>query len=116
MSHRPQRGEIWWVEWPVGRGSEQHGRRPSLIVQTNRANEAPSYPNTVVVAISSKGIEAPFHIRLDPSRESGLTVSSYAKCEHLWTISKQRLERHLGRVSDDEMRRVDVALRRVLDL
>ena len=54
MSKTLKRGEIWWVDWSPGRGSEQQGVRPALIVQTDAANLNPKYPNTIVVAINSK--------------------------------------------------------------
>ena len=88
----PRRGEIWMVDWSPGRGSEQTGRRPALVVQLDAANLNPRYPNTILVAISTKGKPVPFHIRLDPSSSNGLSDISYAKCEQIMTCSKDRLE------------------------
>ncbi len=110
------RGDIWWVNWSPGRGSEQIGRRPALVVQTNAANHNPRYPNTIVVAISTKAREVPFHVRLEPSPDNGLGATSYAKCEQVMTISKQRLEERLGHVSESDMQEVARALRLVLSL
>lgn len=110
------RGDIWWMDWPSGRGSEQAGRRPGLIVQTDTANHNPRYANVIAVAVSTKGRHLPFHVRLEPSPNNGLTMISFAKCEQLATISKGRLQGRLGAADADEMRRVDQALRWVLDL
>jgi mRNA interferase MazF len=110
------RGDIWWVNWSPGRSSEQTGRRPALVVQTNAANHNPNYPNTIVVAVSTKGREVPFHVRLEPSEENGLSMLSFAKCEQVLTISKDRLEQRLGRVGEHELEQVDSALRMVLNL
>jgi mRNA interferase MazF len=110
------RGEIWWLDWSPGRGSEQVGRRPGLVVQSDVANHNPRYHNLIVVAVSSKGSNVPFHIALAASEQSGLAIPSYAKCEQLMTTSKDRLERRLGRVTEDELTAVDAALRLVLDL
>jgi len=109
------RGDLWWVDWSPGRGPEQTGRRPAIVVQTNAANHNPHYPNTVVVAVSTKGRNVPFHVRLEPSAENGLTAPSFAKCEQVLTISKQRLTERLGRVGE-EMSNVEAGLRLVLDL
>ena len=108
------RGELWWVDWSPGRGSEQAGLRPALVVQTNAGNHNPSYPNTIVVAVSTKGRELPFHIKLDPSPSNGLRTPSYAKCEQVFTISKERLQDRVGKVADDDFARVEAALRMVL--
>lgn len=112
----PQRGEIWWVNWSPGRGSEQSGRRPALVVQTDAANQNPRYPNTIVVAVSTKGRQVPFHVLIQPTPENGLTASSFIKCEQILTISKDRLEERIGRLSAEDMERVRDALRLVLDI
>lgn len=112
----PRRGELWWVDWAPGRGSEQTGRRPAVIVQTDPANRNPRYPNTIVVTLSSKGRDVPSHVRLEPTEDNGLSDVSFAKCEQVLTISKDRLQDRLGRLGTKDVRRVSAALRTVLAL
>ena len=112
----PIRGEIWLVNWSPSRGSEHAGRRPALIVQSDIPNGHPTYPNTIVVAISSQGRSIPSHVLLAATDESGLDHDSYAKCEQLMTISKDRLERRMGRVSSEELAGVERGLTRMLSL
>jgi mRNA interferase MazF len=112
----PVRGEIWLVDWSPGRGSEQLGRRPAVIVQTDPANRHPRYPNTIVVTVSRQGQQVPSHVRVEPTAENGLTAPSFVKCEQVLTISKARLETRLGRLSSDALARVASALRVVLAL
>lgn len=116
MSISPERGEIWWVDWSPGRGSEQTGRRPALIVQTDPANRNPRYPNTIVVTISTKGRDVPSHVLVEPTATNGLTVSSFIKCEQILTISKARLEGRVGQLGSKDLERVAIALRTVLEL
>ena len=111
-----RRGEIWWVDWSPGRGSEQKGIRPALVVQTDAANLNPKYPNTIVVAISTKGKPVPFHVLLEPSDKNGLKKRSYAKAEQLLTISKDRLIEHIGTVEPEVMDKIKEAVKMVLDL
>jgi len=113
---KPARGEIWQVNWSPGRGSEQKGRRPALIVQTDPANHNPRYPNTIVVTVSTKGRNVPSHVRVEPTAENGLTEPSFIKCEQLLTISKERLEKRLGSLNTGNLKRVATALRIVLEL
>lgn len=112
----PERGELWWVDWSPARGSEQSGRRPALVVQTDPANHNPQYPNTVVVTVSRQGREVPSHVRVEPTAQNGLASLSFIKCEQILTISKQRLEKRTGRVTSAELALVDAALRLVLGL
>ena len=116
MSSEFRRGDLVWVDWSPGRGAEQQGQRPALIVQTDTANTNPRYPNTIVVAVSTKGREVSFHVPLAPSDVSGLTAPSYAKCEQVLTISKERLGERIGKIGATEQTAVDRALRQTLAL
>jgi mRNA interferase MazF len=85
-------------------------------VQTNPANHNPRYPNTIVVTISTKGRNVPSHVQIVPTAENGLTAPSFIKCEQVLTISKDRLEKRIGHLSPDDLKRVALALRMMLEL
>ena len=112
-----RRGQIWLVDWEGGRGSEQQGRRPAVIVQTDGANRSVGYPNTIVVAISSKGKPVPTHVHIRPSTQNGLKRESFVKCEQLLTISKWRLiGKPWGHLDDVDIDRINHALKLTLAL
>jgi len=111
-----RRGQIWLIDWSPGRGSEQLGRRPALIIQTDAANSNPRYPNTIVLTLSTKGLNVGTHVRLEPDRTNGLKETSWAKCEQILTISKDRLTTLLGTVSPDDLRRIESATKTALSL
>ncbi|HEY4389217.1 MAG TPA: type II toxin-antitoxin system PemK/MazF family toxin [Ktedonobacteraceae bacterium] len=112
----PRRGEIWDVNWSPGRGAEQQGTRPALIIQNDRGNASPSYPLTIVASMSRTERELPLHVRIAPHPENGLTDSTDVKCEQVMTIEKSRLIRRRGVITPEELQRVDVALRVSLNL
>jgi mRNA interferase MazF len=116
MSKLPKRGEVWLLDWSPSRGSEQAGFRPALIIQTDAANSNPGYPNTIVLAISTKGKPVPFHVALQSSRSNGLPEASFVKCEQVLTVSKERLVKKLGIINDKEMQQVAQAMRLVLEI
>jgi mRNA interferase MazF len=68
MNNQVLRGQIWIVNWSPGRGSEQTGVRPAIVIQTDAANLNPHYPNTIVAAVSTKGKQVPFHVLVNPSK------------------------------------------------
>lgn len=111
-----KRGSIWLVDWSPGRGLEQEGIRPALVVQTDLANQNPKYPNVIIVTISTKGRPLPFHISVTPTALNGLNQISYIKCEQILTISKDRLFRYCGFLEADILKKVDVALKGVLNI
>ena len=111
-----RRGQIYWVDWSPGRGSEQIGRRPALIVQADPINRSTRYTNTVVVAISTALHPVPTHVEIEPTEENGLTQKSYVLCEQIITITRVRLEDKIGVLDRDSLDMVDRALKRVLAL
>ena len=111
-----QRGQIWLVDWSPGRGSEQHGKRPALVIQTDAANRNPRYPNTIVLNLSTKGLPVAAHVEIAPDSQNGLRTTSWVKCEQILTISKDRLMEFWGKLSPRDLLRVEQAVRTVLSL
>lgn len=114
--HSPRRGEIWDVNWSPGRGAEQKGTRPALIIQNDRGNTSLSYPLTIVASMSRTEREIPLHVRIAPSEENGLTDFTDVKCEQVMSIEKSRLIRRRGTITSEELNKVDIALKLSLDL
>jgi mRNA interferase MazF len=112
----PRRGEIWDVNWSPGRGAEQQGTRPALIIQNDRGNASHSYPLTIVASMSRTERELPLHVRISPSEENGLADYTDVKCEQVLTIEKSRLIRRRGCFTPEELGRVDAALKLSLNL
>jgi mRNA interferase MazF len=112
----PRRGEIWDVNWSPGRGAEQQGTRPALIIQNDRGNASSSYPLTIVASMSRTERELSLHVRIAPTEENGLTDFTDVKCEQIMTIEKSRLLRRRGIITNEELNRVDLALRLSLNL
>ena len=107
-------GELYYVDWSPGRGSEQQGVRPALVVQNDVGNQ--HSPTTIVAAVSSKlGRVYPFQVSVT-AEESGLTVDSIVKCEQIQTIDQVRLGRRAGVLKPGRLGEVDWALCRSLGL
>ena len=113
MKDFPGRGEVWLVNWNPARGSEQADRRPALVIQNDIGNE--KAPTTIVAAISSSVRIYPMNVKINPP-EGGLDRTSIIKTSQILTISKERLEKRLGRLSKDSMDDVDRAIKLSLAL
>jgi mRNA interferase MazF len=108
-----RRGEIYWLDWSPGRGSEQSGLRPALIIQSDAGNSNPRYNLTIVATLSTKGKSTiPTHVEILPSAGNGLRELSYIKAEQIMTVTKARLQSRIGKITEPEMTRVESALRR----
>src|SRR5260370_2530636 len=81
----PRRGEIWDVNWSPGRGAEQQGTRPPLIVQNDRGNTSHTYPLTILPSISPTERKLPLHVPTPPTQEPHLPDYTHPKCQHQLT-------------------------------
>jgi len=109
----PRRGEVWIVNFNPGRGSEQKGSRPALVIQNDTGNIYAS--TTIVAAITSTITEFPVTVVL-PAGEGGLKRRSMINLAQLLTIDKGRLQKRLGHLSDAVIEQVNEAVRVSLDV
>lgn len=101
------RGDIFYADLNPVTGSEQGGTRPVLVIQNDTGNR---YSPTVIVAAITSNLgkaRLPTHIIVDAGV---LPDKSVVLLEQIRTIDKQRLSKRLGRLSDEDMRRVDDAI------
>jgi len=113
MGEFPRRGEVWLINWNPARGSEQAGIRPALIIQNDIGNE--KSPTTIVAAISSVVKLYPMNVKIDPP-EGGLSRPSIVKTSQILTVSKERLQKKLGRIGKEKIEEVNRAIMLSLDL
>lgn len=104
------------MDWSPGRGSEQTGLRPAVVIQTDAANLNEHYPNIIVLTVSTKGKPVPFHIVIRPSKQNNLRAESFIKCEQILTISKERLISRIGLLEKEYMEKIKRAVKLVLEL
>ena len=114
------------VKWHVYRrleGREQGGRRPVLVVSSDRINRRPLVV-TVIPGTDGRDIETnyPSNVRV-PAPESGLPLETVFLGFQIRSLDPSRFadprsgDIHLaGRLSSSRMQEVDEALRRVLAL
>ena len=108
MAKKPcRRGEVWVVNFNPGRGSEQKGVRPALVLQNDVGNVYA--PTTIVAAITTTRKKYPVTVLLGTG-EGGLREPSMVNLAHLLTIDKTRLQKRVGSLSTDRMSEVDVAI------
>ena len=109
-----RRGEVYYVDWSPGRGSEQAGIRPAVIIQNDVGNQFS--PTTIIAAISTRRRGAyPFQVAIT-AQESGLPQDSVVKCEQIQTVDQARLGSVVGVLRQERMQDVDLALHRSLGL
>lgn len=109
-----KRGEIYWVDWGSGKGSEQSGVRPALIIQNDTGNEFS--PNTIIASLTTAPNKPyPFLVFFTPE-ESGLDSYGVIDLASIMTISQTRLGKKCGKLNEAKMREVNTAITVSLDI
>lgn len=104
-----KRYDIWMAEMRDGKGSEQVGVRPVLIIQNNKGNiHAPTVIAAPLTSASNK-TKLPTHVII-PAKTSGLEHDSTVLFEQIITLDKSRLKYKIGSLDERETRNVDIAL------
>lgn len=108
----PSQAEIWDAELDPTRGREQRGRRPVIVVSTDRFNHGPA-GLAVVVPLTRTDRGITLHVPVQPP-EGGLRAASFAMVEQVRSVSTDRLVRRRGRVEVATLRAVQARLRLLL--
>lgn len=110
------RGAIFYVDLDPVVGSEQGGmNRPVVIIQNNKANT--HSPTVIVAPITKKnyvGKKYPTHIAI--KQFDKIRPNSIVLLEQIKTIDKQRLKGFVTVVDDEDMKKIDKAIKISLDI
>jgi mRNA interferase MazF len=100
-----KRGHIWTV---AGGPDYAAKPRPAIIVQDDAFDATASI---TVCPLTTQSIDAPLiRLPIEPSGRNGLRAPSHVMVDKITTIAKKKLEEPIGRLSDEDMVRVNRAV------
>jgi mRNA interferase MazF len=89
--------------------------RPAVIVQTDAFPE--THASVVICQMTSEVVDAAdFRVTIDPNEENGLQVRSQVMADKPVTVRRRRIGRSIGRLSNSDLGRVNIALAFVMGL
>jgi mRNA interferase MazF len=100
------RGEIWLADLNPVRGSEQAGRRPVLVIQTNTINRFTTTALAIPFTTNLRRALLPSCVQVS-SGEGGLLSESVALCHQLRVLDKTRLTKKLGAISNKTLGKIE---------
>jgi len=110
------RGEIWWANLPMPKGSMPGKRRPVLIIQGDSFNQ--SSINTIICAVISSNTELaslPGNLLLEKA-VSGLEKTAAINFSQITTIDKTDLTELVSMLPKSIIEKINNCLKMVLDL
>lgn len=110
------RGELWWADLGLPRGSAPALRRPVLVVSADQYNRSTLRTVTVVV-LTSRSRLATLPGNVTVSADLGLLPEdSVVNVTQLATVDRLALEARIGELPDWLLTQVDAGLQRALGL
>jgi mRNA interferase MazF len=113
-SSEPRRGEIWLTSLGAARKGEPGKNRPAVVVSANEIATGVKDELIVVIPLSSSRATSP--LRPEVSPEEGIERDSVVVTRAIRAVARSRLLRRLGRLEDDTLGEVEMALSLVLGL
>ncbi len=99
----------------VAAGGDYGKPRPAVIVQTDAF--PPEHGSVVICQITTTIVDAPdFRITINPRPGNGLRELSQIMADKPVTVRRERIGKRIGRLTTDEIVRLDVALAFVMGL
>jgi len=105
------RGEVRWADLSPGRGREQTGRRPILVLSHDVFNERSE--TVIVMAITSRPQKAGFPLTQEIAAE-GLPKRSWIKISQVRTLAAERVGKKIARPAPEELSRVTDGLNEII--
>ncbi|WP_029038504.1 type II toxin-antitoxin system PemK/MazF family toxin [Salinimicrobium xinjiangense] len=96
-----KQGEIWDVYLDPVSGSEQEGRRPCVIISGNLLNQ--HLQVVIICPLTTKIKRYKGNLLLNPDSENGLEQESEVLTFHVRSVSKERLDRRIGKINSQQV-------------
>ena len=100
-----KRGDVWTV---AGAPDYAGKPRPAIVLQDDLFDATAS---VTICPFTTHTVDAPFmRLPIEPSDGNGLRAQSQLMIDKITTVSKKKLERRVGRLSDRDLVRVNRAV------
>jgi mRNA interferase MazF len=110
------RGEVWWADLGLPRGSAPALRRPVVIISADAYNRSELHTVTVAVLTTNTQLAAlPGNVSV-PAHLEAVDADSVVNVTHIATVDRSALEDRMGALPDWLMAHVDAGLGRALAL
>ena len=107
-----KQGEIWYANLNPVKGSEQAGHRPVVIISGNLLNAY--LPVVICCPLTTKIKNYKGNLVLQPDALNQLTQTSEVLTFHIRSLSKDRLQKKIGMISERQLTLLKTYLNEIL--
>ena len=106
--------DLWLTDFGVPYPGEPAMHRPALVVGP-APTFGPGFPYAIVVPLTTTRHGLSLHVEVEASLDTGLDTTSYAQCELIRSVNRNRLVHRLGAVDSAVSDQVRAIVRTLLD-
>ena len=92
----PARGEVWWIAFDPGVGSELRKIRPAVVLNIASVGKLPLRIVVPITEWHAKWAEVPWIVLLERNAQRGLAKDSAADCFQVKSLSLERFQSRMG--------------------
>ena len=111
-----KRGEVWSINLDPTVGAEIRKTRPAVVLSIDAAGALPLRIVAPVTGWKAHFVDAAWLVQVEPDSANGLDKTSAVDTFRMRSVSESRFVGRLGRLSGDDMRKVEGAAREILGL
>lgn len=106
-----KKGDVWMVDLPEGKGHEQQGYRPAIVMGTTEMVSA-----VVPLTTTRETTRFPYTHPIQPDSKNGLHVLSVALVFQVASLDPERFSRKIGELSREDLEAIDALAKVFFDL
>ncbi len=111
-----KRSEIWLINLDPTIGAEIKKTRPAIIVNDDTLGKLPLKVIVPLTDWKEKFSIADWMVKIVSDEKNGLKKTSSADCFQVRSLSEERFVRKVGKVSSEDMSKIELALAKVLKI
>ena len=112
---KPARGEVWEINFDPSEGAEIKKKRPAVVISSDAIGLLPLKIVVPITEWKQRYDEFPWHVKIESSRENGLSKASVADTFQVKSISERRFIRKLGSLNKDQLDEITTAIAVCID-